>query len=417
MNIKNGMVYYPPFFNNLKRKRFHFMATSSSNTKEKILNELLQFTLTKCMNILNARSGSIFLFDDKTEELVLRIARNGRRVPAEGIRQPLGEGVAGLVASRREPVLVKNINKDSRFITRKRFNHYRSHSFISVPLEFAGELIGVINITERNTNGVFGARDLKLLLDLCSFFAFFVYQLNEYSDDEVTSHPKFSLPGRLATGLIHELNNPLDGIIRYINLSLNCLGEESIVKEYLMESKKGLNRIVKIVRSLLDFRKIASFTPVTIDVNKVLEESMFLMNHYFISGRIAITKCLQQDLPLVHDHGLKLVFTNILKNACDAIGPGQGRISIFSERNDGFVDIKISDTGPGVPEEIRNNIFEPFFTTKEMGKGSGLGLAICLNIVERYKGCILLESEEGKGSTFTIRLPEESFIKQKERIH
>jgi len=392
----------------------------SPTKKEEELNKLLRLTLTKCMEILQAKSGSIFLFDEKSKDLVLKTASNGRDDPREGIRQPLGEGIAGLVASRREPVLVEDINKDARFLQRRRFNHYQTHSFLSAPLEVSGELIGVINITERQSNAPFNNQDLKLLLELCNLFSFFIYQFKKFVNGEPQDlqnttklSEKFSLPSRLAAGLIHELNNPLDGIIRYVNLSLNCQGEESIVKEYLLEAKKGLNRIVKIVRSLLDFRQTTSSTPGTIDINKTLEESIFLMDHYFLSGKVRINRQLQQDLPLFQDHGLKLVFTNILKNACDAIGWQEGNIGVASAMNNGFVEVKISDTGPGVPEEIKNKIFEPFFTTKEIGKGSGLGLAICLNIIEKYRGCVLLESKPGKETIFTIRLPVDKPLKNK----
>ena len=179
-----------------------------------------------------------------------------------------------------------------------------------------------------------------------------------------------------------------------------------------MESKKGLNRIVKIIRSLLDFGRTGTQTPAHIDVSKTLDESLFLMNHYFLTGKITVSKRLDQNLPLVYDYGLKLIFTNILKNACDAIGQDEGTIGVITEKRNGFIDIQIADTGPGVPKEIQDKIFEPFFTTKEMGKGSGLGLSICLNIVEKYKGCILMQSVPGKGTTFTIRIPIEKSPKQ-----
>jgi len=345
-----------------------------------------------------------FLFDQTKDDLVLRVARNGKHTPKEGLRQALGEGISGVVASSREPVWVENINADSRFLSKRRFNHYQTNSFLSAPLEFAGELIGVINITERNSSCPFNAKDLKFLLDLCSFFAFFVYQLKKHAPND-SKIPNFPLPGRLAAGLIHELNNPLDGTLRYLNLSLSCLGEESIIKEYLLEAKKGLNRITKIIRSLLDFGRTPTPSPGTIDISKTLDEALFLMNHYFVSGKITITKRLEQDLPRVKDHGLKLVFTNILKNACDAIGSKEGNIGVMTEKRDGFIDVHIADTGPGIPKEAKAKIFEPFFTTKEMGRGSGLGLAICSNIIERYKGCILVESQADKGTTFTVRIP------------
>ncbi len=393
------------------------MFSDASDSKEKLVREFLKFTLTKSMDILGASSGSIFLFDDKTEELVLKIALNGRDGPREGVRQRLGEGIAGFVASRRDPVLVEDINNDSRFQRKRRYNHYQTNSFLCVPLEFAGELIGVVNITERKSRLPFNAQDLKFLLDLCSFFAFFVYQFRRNSWDAGDKRifpenlPQSQgtsdnfLPDRLVAGLIHEINNPLDGTIRFINLSLNSLGEDSIVKEYLLEAKKGLSRIANTIRSLLDLRRSPTSAPGLIDINKTLDEALFLVSHYFMSGNTRITRHRVENLPLIKDYGLKLVFTNILKNACDAIGLKEGTIEISTQAREEFIDIKISDTGPGVPEEIRNKIFEPFFTTKEIGKGSGLGLPICLNIINRYKGSILFESQTGKGTTFTIRIP------------
>ena len=376
----------------------------SMATKDKILNEFLDFTLTKCMSTLNAKSGSIFLYDDKSEELVLKIARNGKKRPLEGIRQLLGEGISGSVASSREAVLVENINTDQRFPNHRQFDHYQTQSFLSVPLEFSGELIGVLNISERSSSDPFNQQDLRFLLDLCSFFSFSIYQFKRYKWNG-NGQSKFTLPGRMAAGLIHELNNPLDGIIRYVNLSLNYSSEDGVVKEYLLEAKKGLNRIVKIVRSLLDLRRSASQTPGCVDINEIIDESLILMKHCFLSGKIRVKKELQKDLAKIKDYGLKLVINNILKNACDAIGSNDGVIEVITKKRNGVIDIKITDTGPGIPEDIQNQIFEPFFTTKEMGKGSGLGMAISLNIVERYKGCILLESSPTEGTAFTIRIP------------
>ena len=276
---------------------------------------------------------------------------------------------------------------------------------MSVPLEYGGELIGVINVSDCHNKSSFSSHDLKLLLDLCGFFAFFVYQSRRFYLDENESNSKPSLPPNLATGLIHELNNPLDGIIRYVNLSLNTLGEEHVAKEYLSEAKKGLSRIVKIIRSLLDFRRSNSFVTSSIDINKALDEAIFLLKHNCLSGRIKIIRNYNQALPIFKDYGLKLVFSNLLKNASDAIGNNQGTIEVVTEKREAFLDIRFSDTGPGISEALRNKIFEPFFTTKEMGKGSGLGLAICLNIVEKYKGCIILENAKEKGAVFTVRIP------------
>lgn len=216
---------------------------------------------------------------------------------------------------------------------------------------------------------------------------------------------KFASLGKLVSGIAHELNNPLDGVIRYTNLALESLPEESIACEYLLNAKKGLNRMANIMRSLLDFS--SSLSPVfdrSIDVNQAIEESLMMLGHHILSHNIKVVKQFNARLPLVPDKGLKLVFTNIIKNACGVM-PKEGILKISTGTRDGFIEIKFTDTGQGVPKEIRDRIFEPFFTTKEMGKGSGLGLAICDDIIQRHKGKIFLEDTQDKGATFTIQLP------------
>lgn len=398
------------------------------------LKVLLSSALTRCMDIVESKSGSIFLLDDGGRELVLKVACWPKRKSLEDIRQRLGEGVAGWVASRREPILVKDINEDPRF--KKRFGHYRTNSFLSAPLEAGDKLIGVINITEKISHGPFTSDELESICSVTTYIALAIEKLRLYEElnrsnrrlkekieameaqqkrwarenmdlkKEIELSKKMASVGRLAAGIVHELNNPLDGVIRYTNLSLDWAGQESIVGEYLLEAKKGLSRMVKIIRSLLDFAKTQK-TPQelkSIDINRVLDDSIFMMSHYYISNNIEVAKKFSKRLPLVGENGLKLVFTNLLKNACDAMPKG-GAIKVSTGIKNGFIEVKFQDTGPGIPEEVRDKIFEPFFTTKQMDKGAGLGLAICYDVIQRHNGKIKVKSKEGKGSTFTVQLP------------
>lgn len=389
--------------------------------KEHSVSDLLKFTLSGCMDLLKSTSGSIFLLDDNGQELILKIAHNGKGKSLEGIRQKVGEGISGLVASTREPLLVKDIRRDDRLQTRRRYYSYQTHSFLSVPLMVRDELLGVINIGEKLSRKPFTSDDLQLLTTLSRFFAFTIatfkdsyeqkkkeeavsfLQAKGLSTQEITE--KFASLGKLVAGIAHELNNPLDGAIRYTNLSLDCVDEEGIVREYLLEAKKGMVRMTKIIRSLLDLAHQSSPVSTSVDINKTIDDSLLIISPYIISHNIEVHKYYGENLPLIRDNGLKLVFANILKNACDAM-PNKGNITITTALVKGSVEIKIADTGCGILEHIKERIFEPFFTTKEMGKGSGLGLAICYEIIQRYKGTITVESTEGKGGAiFTVQLP------------
>ena len=390
------------------------------NSHSLIWEKFLTLSLEHCLKEVKAHRGSIFIFDEEKKELILEIAKNFKNNSFKNIRKTLGEGIVGKVALLRKPLLVKDVDKEIPFQDRPFFFNYHSKSFLSLPLEYSENLVGVLNLTEKE-DGVFDDQDLNTVLEICKNLGIAMYALKNYlkkqkEDKErllkeienlkkVIDHSqKFSSLGKLVGGFIHEINNPLDGIIRYINLSLDCLEEESIVKEYLFEAKQGLNRIARFIRSLLDFCWSLSSSQNSIDINRALEESLFLFNYYFHRYRIEVKKFFS-PLPKVLDRGLRVVFNNIIKNACDAMKESGGELFISTQIEGGRIKIVFKDTGCGIPEEIKEKIFEPFFTTKKIGEGSGLGLAISYEIIQRYQGKIFVESEKNQGATFVIELP------------
>ena len=403
--------------NHLSQKYFRYMDVLPFKSQ---LKEFLNLSLERCMKAVKAQSGSIFLLDDDKEELVLEIVRNSKDIVLEGLRERLGEGIAGRVALERKPILVGDMDSEVSLGYKPRFNHYHSKSFLSVPLEFSGDLIGVVNITDK-FKGTFDHKDLRVVVTISMYLGIALHSLKNYLEEqkrrneELTKElgnlkksaeqsKKLSSLGKVVGGLVHEINNPLDGVIRYFNLAFDCVEEEGLVKEYLQEAKAGLARIATIVRSLLDFCWSLSPQEGQIDTNRVIEESLFLFSHYIVSKNIEVKKYLAPQLPKLPDYRLKLVFNNIIKNACEAMRRG-GTLIVYTAVNNSFVEIRFKDTGQGIAPELQSRIFEPFFTTKNMGEGSGLGLAISYEIVQRYKGNIFVESEPEKGTTFIIQLP------------
>lgn len=386
------------------------------------LKDFLSLSLDRCMQAVNARSGSIFILDTMRNELVLEIARNPQQIGLEGIRARLGEGVAGRVALERRPFLVEDIDNEPTLRTFPRFDHYQSKSFLSVPLDFSGDVIGVINLTDKETGLSFDDTDLQSVVAICKYLGVALYSLTRYVEkqqqmnEELTKeleeiresmekHKKFSSLGKFVGGLVHEINNPLDGVIRYINLTLDTMPESEVSKEYLLNAKDGLTRIVRFVRSLLDFSWSMSPTGREIDINRALEESLYQYSYQFSNHNIKVEKVLGASVPRLPDYGIRIVFNNIIKNACEAMKEKGGTLRILTACVDGVVEILFVDTGPGIPTEVRRKIFDPFFTTKNMGEGSGLGLAISAEIMQRYGGDIAVESEAGKGTAITVVLP------------
>ncbi len=213
--------------------------------------------------------------------------------------------------------------------------------------------------------------------------------------------------GKLAARVAHELNNPLDGILRYINLALRAQesGLHDKIPDYLSQARGGLVRMAEIIRELGAFSRSTHSSFDDAGINAIIEESIRVLSEQAVQSGISIICQLNDDLPAIRGTNLFQVFCNLIKNAIDAM-PNGGTLTITSELLGREAVIRFEDTGVGLPEEM-DRIFEPFYTTKEPGKGTGLGLAICRDIIEKYNGRIVPERRAGGGTIFTVRLPAE----------
>jgi len=222
----------------------------------------------------------------------------------------------------------------------------------------------------------------------------------------LASERKLSAVGQHASRVAHELNSPLDGIIRYLNLALKALEQGKIepTRQYLVRCRQGLMRIVNIVRDMLDFSRSSYRTYERSSVEKLIEEAVRTMELKAGAQEIKIERKYTSGMPEIRTDNLFQVFCNLIKNAFDAMPTG-GELRITTEPAEGNnVLVEFRDTGTGFKPEQKELIFEPFYTTKE-AEGTGLGLAICKDLVERYNGSIMAENAPGGGSIFRVYLP------------
>ncbi len=225
--------------------------------------------------------------------------------------------------------------------------------------------------------------------------------------DRVAQSERLASLGKLAAGVAHEINNPLGAVLALTALTLEDLKPDDPNRENLEEVVRQTERCRNIVRGLLEFSRQSEPMTEPCDLNRVLEDTLSLLSRQSFFFNIAVVKELDPDLPRVmaDRSQLQQVFMNILINAVQAMEE-RGTITLRSRRApDGFVEISISDTGCGIAPDKLDRIFDPFFTTKPSGKGAGLGLSVAYGIVTKHQGTISVESEVGKGSTFTVRLP------------
>ena len=223
---------------------------------------------------------------------------------------------------------------------------------------------------------------------------------------------KLAAIGRLAASVAHEINNPLAGVLVYSRLMIRKLTASSINKEELIENlakiEKAVNHCSHIIKSLLDFSRQSEPELAIVNLEKIIEEVVTLVDHQAEMNRVNISISNISDLPDIKaDAGqLQQVFVNLAINAIQAM-PDGGELGIRgSAGDDGWLKVSVEDTGCGISPENMDKLFTPFFTTKEQGKGTGLGLAVSYGIIERHGGRIDVRSKIGEGSTFTVCLPQ-----------
>lgn len=212
--------------------------------------------------------------------------------------------------------------------------------------------------------------------------------------------------GKVAGKVAHELSNPMDGILRYINLALRSIENEGLEKseQYLQRSRKGLMRMVRIINELLEFSRNTYSVFERLPVDQMIEDAVKTMEPKAGEVRIRILGEYAGAVPMVTGGSLFQVFCNLIKNAIDAMH-AKGELEIKIKSDDDIFTVEFRDTGPGIDPKNVEAIFEPFFTTKESGRGTGLGLAICKDIIEKYEGRITAENAPQGGSVFTVHLP------------
>ena len=294
---------------------------------------------------------------------------------------------------------------------------------INVTGQLPGQVISINDITELRA----ASRELEK-----------AYSELKEAQLQIFQQEKMASIGQLAAGVAHEINNPMgfissnlstlnkyiDRVAEYIAVGDETLaGNEAAEKinaarkrlkiDYIMEdsrqliaeSQDGAARVRRIVQDLKSFSRVDHAETAQINLNESLDTTINIawneikyvatLDRKF--GEIPPINCFPQQL--------NQVFLNLLVNAAHAIGEKQGSITVRTWGRDESVFVSVTDSGCGIPEEIRQKIFEPFFTTKDVGKGTGLGLSISYDIVKKHGGEITVESEVGRGTTFTVKLP------------
>ena len=232
-------------------------------------------------------------------------------------------------------------------------------------------------------------------------------KIQDQAERTILKSEKLASLGRLASGIAHEINNPLTGVLTFSSLLLGDLAGTKFEEDLKVIRDETL-RCRKIVRGILDFARENEPQKTAADLNEVIDETLAIFEKNVTFHNVEFVRAFAPDLPPVQldISQFKQVVSNLAVNAADAMPKG-GRLTLTTALDPaaGRVVVRFADTGVGIPPENLGRLFEPFFTTKDRGKGTGLGLAVVYGIIKRHNGTIDVRSKPGEGTEFIIRLP------------
>jgi signal transduction histidine kinase/DNA-binding NarL/FixJ family response regulator len=381
-------------------------------------DELYRRVVQSAVQVLRADDASLMLLDGKGA-LQIALSTSLQQEILSETHLAMGERIAGRVALQPEPVVInEDAARDERFagITPLR----RINAAIVCPLTMRGELLGVLNVSRVRIPGRYTERDRRNAMILASLVALALgnarlhndlqARLQQLSDtqEEVIQSEKMTALGSMLSGVAHELNNPLCGILGYAQLLQQSITDPKVRKGIEVIVREG-DRAARIVSNLLTFARREKAERKPLGLNGVILKTLEKKAYDLKVSRIEVKADLDPRLPYVLGdyHQLQTVFLNLIANAQQAMfeAHGRGALTLRSEWQDGNVVVTLSDDGPGIRPEHARRVFDPFFTTKEVGKGSGLGLSVSLAIVRDHGGVLKLTSAPGRGATFVVELP------------
>ncbi|MBP1647260.1 MAG: integral rane sensor signal transduction histidine kinase [Bacteroidetes bacterium] len=375
---------------------------STALEPELIVSTLIELT----RQVIPVIESNIFLFEGKTNKVLPLSSKGSSRLQQEAQEQ-MEAGIVDWVIAEKKTVVIPDLDHMVAGASNR--------NFVIVPLLVRGQGIGIYLIHTVKSQPDFSNQDLQLLSVLANQAAAGVENWRTYrqlvraneelksSQAQMVQAAKMAAIGELAAGVAHEIKNPLQVLL----LHLELVEKGRPVANWTEMFSKQVKRLGDITRRLMDFARNVSeevkMEPV--HINKTIEETAAMVQHEFAGSGITIAANLPDGIPPVAGNAnyLQQVFLNLLLNARDAMPKG-GTIGLSTESTGFHIIVRISDTGMGIEKEILDKIFRPFFTTKG-DKGTGLGLAVCHKIIGQHKGDIRVQSEVGKGTTFTMFLP------------
>ena len=395
----------------LKVMLFESLASVSRTINSTLnLDEALRAITKEACELMRARMCSLMLLDESRQWLDLRASYGAGDAYIKKPRLSVEESLLGVVVRRKKSQQVANVQADSRYQNVELARRENLVSLLSVPLIFADQAIGTLNVYTARPYS-FSNEEIKILSALAELSAIAIEKARLYErvvdvEEQLRQNEKLSALGLLAAEVAHEIRNPLTVMkLLYHSLNLKFDAKDPRTKDaQVIEAK--IEHLNKIVEQILDFARTTEPNFAPVHLNDLVDELGLLVRHKLANQNIKLVRDLQADLPLVLGDApqLEQAFLNLILNAAEAM-PGGGTLTIKTAAlPTAQVAVSFKDTGGGMTREQRDRAFKTVLATTK-AKGTGLGLAIVGRIVETHHGKIEIQSRIGRGTAMRITLP------------
>ena len=377
-------------------------------------DHIVQQVLETIHQTLQPHGLSLSFPDPESEHMIIHPSIIGITVSEpEELRVPMHESVTGQVYLTGQPALIPDTYAVPNYY--KFAGAVELCSELAVPVRVDDQIVAVLDVEHRQPNA-FTEQDVHLYESIAAQLAIALKnarlytaereqrQLVEQTTEQLVHSEKLAATGRLAAALAHEINNPLQTIHSSLEMMLLFPVEPEHQLEYIQMADEEVQRLISLVTRILEFARKPKRFPRPTQPDAVVNRVLGLANKHLQHRNIHVENNVPAGLPavLVDDGELAQVFMNLVLNAVDAMGEN-GLLRVEGHlAEDGRVAISFTDNGQGMAPEHLARLFEPFFTTKE--KGAGMGLSVSYDLIKQYDGEITVNSQVGKGSTFTVWL-------------
>lgn len=374
------------------------------------LDEALQVITREACQLMNAKMCSLLMVDATGEWLELRASFGAGKDYINKPRLSMTESLLGTVVRRKKPMQVDNVQISGRYQNVEVARREGLVSLLSVPLVFAGESIGALNVYKAETHS-FSNEEIRILSALAELSGLAIEKARLYErivdmEEELRRNEKLSAIGLLAAEVAHEIRNPLTVMkMMFHSLDLKFPANDPRSRDAKIMGEK-MEHLNKIVEQILNFARTTEPRFAPVNLNELIDDLALLVRHKLRNQNVEFIRKLAPNLPLIEGDAAQLeqVFLNLTLNAVEAM-PNGGTLTITSRAvSENELRVEFKDTGEGMSRQQQQHVFSSLLSTTKP-KGTGLGLALVKRIVETHRGRLEIKSKIGKGTTLTVTFP------------